>query len=429
MAKRCLIVSYYFPPAGGGGVQRIVKWIKYLSRKDWAFTVITAPVEKEIIPQDSSLTSEAGSETKIIYAGSGKPVTQESVLKTALKLNISNYLKRWVSAFLFIPDSRKNWLPHLRSALASELKQHKYDCILFSIPPYSIAMEAAETAEKMDIPVILDLRDPWSANPYKIHPSKFHENKDRGLEFAAISKIPNIISAYQNTVSLYKKYINSFDDKNYIVIPNGYDEEDFDSLKAVKHDPAHFHIGFSGTFYSHLNNPAPLFKAAAALKKKNPEAGEKIRFHHIGRSMINLKKTARKFGIAEQIIEQSWLPHRKALEYLSGMDALTFILDDRCKNSGNTVGGKVYEYLRLQKPILALVPDKGEAADLIKNTNSGSDISPSDTRGIAALLADWLEKSPNYEYKNIEQFERSRQAEALVLFLEDICAGQNKTGV
>ncbi len=421
MAKRCLIVSFYFPPDGGGGVQRIVKWMKYLSRKEWSFTVITASEEGSLIPQDISLASETDPDTKILRIGNQQPLSQKSILKKTKILKISNYMERWLSAFFFIPDSRKNWLTQLKPILTAELKKQKYDCLLISIPPYSLALSAAEMACQTDVPVILDMRDPWSANPYKIHPTKFHRWRDRRLELETVEMIPNIISAYQNIFFYYKKHIANFTEKKCIIIPNGFDEEDFENITAQKLDPAYFHIAFSGTFYSHLNNPRPLFEAIALLKRDRPEMGKKIRFHHIGNSMITLRKTAKKYGLSEQVNEWGYLPHKAALEYLSGMDALFFILDDRYKNCENTIGGKVYEYLRLRKPILALVPEKGEAADLINYTDSGKVISPWNTQAIAETLKDWVEETPHFGFKNIEKFQRSLQADELAHFIEEIC--------
>lgn len=420
MAKRCLIVSYYFPPTGGGGVQRIVKWIKYLSRKEWRFTVITANEKSNLIPLDLSLNTEIPAQTKIISVENINPAQALKSPAGKPEISKSSYLRRWLSAFFYIPDIRKNWLPRLKPVLINELKNHQYDCVLFTIPPYSLALLAAEMVSITDIPVILDLRDPWSTNPYKIHPTKFHECKDRGLELGAIKKIPNIISAYQNIISFYKENIADFGKKNLALITNGFDEEDFKNIKTQKQDPAYFHIAFSGTLYSHLNNPKPLFAAIAGLKKVSSEKGNRIKFHHIGKPMINLQKLAKKYDLSEQIIQWGYLPHKETLGKLSGMDALCFILDDGCKNAGNTIGGKVYEYLRLKKPILALVPQEGEAARLIRYTDSGKVISPSKSGLIEKTLRDWQENTPGYGFKNIEEFSRERQAEQLGRFLEKV---------
>lgn len=420
MAKRCLIVSYYFPPTGGGGVQRISKWIKYLSRKDWRFTVITANEKTNLIATDASLNTDIPAQTNVITVDNVNPAQALKAPAGKIKITKSSYLQRWLSAFFYIPDIRKNWLPRLKPVLINELKKQQYDCVLFTIPPYSLALLAAEIVRITDIPVILDLRDPWSTNPYKIHPTKFHERKDRQLELGVVDRIPNIISAYQNSLSFYKEKLSAFDEKNTALIPNGFDEEDFANLKTEKPEGNFFNIAFSGTLYSHLNNPQPLFAAMAILKKKSPDKGERLRFHHLGKAMINLPKLAKRYGLSGQVVQWGYLPHRETLQKLSGMDTLCFILNERNRNAGNTIGGKVYEYLRLKKPILALVPEEGEAARLIRYTDSGTVISPLNSALVAETLLDWQVNPAGFGFTNIEEFSRQRQAERLSAFLDDV---------
>ena len=420
MAKRCLIVSYYFPPTGGGGVQRITKWIKYLSRSNWRFTVITADEQNLLIPRDESLKTEIPRQTRLVSLKNINPALALKNPAGKPGINKSSYFMRWLSAFFYLPDMRKNWLAHLKPVLLKELETNHYDCLLFTIPPYSLALLAAEMVKLTNVPVVLDLRDPWSTNPYKIHPTIMHRLVDRRLELRAVAEIPNIISAYRNLLDYYAENINGFNEKNTALIANGFDEDDFIQLQAEEQDGAFFNIAFSGTLYSHLNNPTPLFAAMARLKKKYPDRGSRIRFHHLGKAMIDLKKLARRYSLEEQLLEWGYLSHKKALEKLNGMDALCFILDDAHKNAANTIGGKVYEYLRLKKPILALVPREGEAARLIRYTDSGKVISPSDRAFIAKTLGQWQENPPHYGFKNIEDFNRERQAQQLGRFLEQL---------
>ncbi len=112
----------------------------------------------------------------------------------------------------------------------------------------------------------------------------------------------------------------------------------------------------------------------------------------------------------EDIVQLGYLSHLETLKKLQDMDALLFILDDRNKHSRNTIGGKVYEYLRLKKPIIALVPERGEAADLIRHTASGIVISPQKTQEIAALLMDWVVALPQFNFENVDQYSRTAQA-------------------
>jgi glycosyltransferase involved in cell wall biosynthesis len=421
VVRRCLVVSYYFPPVGGGGVQRIAKMIKYLSRRGWRFTVITASESAKAQPLDYSLEEDISEKVEVIRLQSLLPHKKNHVLQKLPGINVASYWKRWVSAFCYIPDMRKSWLPQAKAALINEIKTKKYDCLLITSPPYSLAVLAGELQAELDMPVILDMRDPWTTNPYKIHPTKYHLKKDRALEIETISKIKYGISAYYTLLDYYQKHIKDFHLENWHVISNGYDEEDFYELKPnADRKDQFFNIAFSGVFYSHINNPKYLFKAMAQLNIDNPELGKRIRFHHIGKSFINLKALSKKFAVEDQIARWGYVDHKKCLDILTGMDALCFILDDRHINSGKTIGGKVYEYLRLKKPVLALVPEKGEAAGLIEKTKSGQVIAPSRTAKIAQTLNNWVNQYPKFSFTGVENYSRERQAESFLKILNKV---------
>ncbi len=347
MVKRGLIICYYFPPAGGGGVQRWVKFIKYLSRLNWAFTIITAPVEPGM-PKDEVLQTEIPPSTKIIRTPDSNPY---GGFLSFLKKRLSRgYLLRWLSALIYITDSRKNWNKSVWPVLIKEIESDHYDCIIVSSPPYSLSSLAVKIQKHKNIPVFLDLRDPWTTNPYKIYPSAIHRFLDQRREKKQIGQVNNLISVYHLTFDHLERVIKTFNQKNRVVIPNGYDDEDFDHLPQTENIRQNgYHLAFSGTFYSHLNRPDNLFAAIGILKKE----GIIVRFHHFGQSMLDLKRMAEKYGINDQLNIWGYIEHGEVLAKLCQMDALCLILDPESKNAEKTVGGKFYEYLRFRKPIFS----------------------------------------------------------------------------
>lgn len=407
MVRHGLIVTYFFPPGGGGGVQRWTKFIKYLSRQDWQFTVIT---NKQSITEnsDSTLLKDIPNTTRVIQV-SDKFSKHHNKFK-------SNYFRRWLVSFFFVMDSRKYWVKKAWNKIVDELSQTKYDFVICSIPPYSVSELAIRAKENFkNLPVILDMRDPWSINPYKIYPTPIHKYLDRQKELSTIKKLDYLISAYKSTVNFYAEKITNFDVKQSIVISNGFDEEDFNNLKSIKlPNPDYLNLAFSGTFYSHLNNPQMLFKSLSILK----EEGFQINFHHIGTSVFDLEQLAKKYGIEEIIVNWGYRNHKECLEILNEMDVLTVILDSRKKYSGNTIGGKVYEYLGLKKPILALVTAGGEAAQLISDTRSGLICDSKNASEIAQAIKDI--ESNKFEHIEIEQFSRENLANKLNDFLTNI---------
>lgn len=408
MAKSGIIVSYYFPPSGGGGVQRWSKFIKYLSQEDWQFTVIT----KKTNPNDSfdeNILNELPESLKIIRINDCRKITSISKAKS----NFS-FWQRWLSAFYYITDSRKAWNNILWDELIQEIETNQYDVVILTIPPYSLAEVAGKLTQKYKkLPVVLDMRDPWSINPYKIHPTFLHKKLDEKNEFSAISKINNIVAAYESTLEYYKNSISDFKNKNVSVIANGHDEEDFIKLIPEKNETAaDLNIAFSGTFYSHLNNPKNLFKAIAQLKSE----GDIIHFHHIGDSVIDVKKLAIKYGIEKQVKLYGYLPHKRCINVLMSMDAFVVILDDGIKNAEKTAGGKLYEYLFFKKPILGIVPQNGEAANVINKADSGIVCSYQNINEIADALKKL--KSGQFRFQGIDEFNRKKQAHQLNDFLK-----------
>jgi len=416
VAKRCLIVSFYFPPTGGGGVQRIVKLIKYLSRTDWHFKVITSG-DPGNLPSDAKLLDEIPQKVQIVNISLSGKKSSNKIPASAVK---STFLLRWISSFMFIPDRYKKWVDDVKNKILENHQNETFDLILITTPPYSLALLAAELTEKIHIPVVLDMRDPWTTNPYKIYPTAWHLKKDRQMEMKAIKRIKYGISAYSSMIDFYKNRIDNFNAENWRHISNGFDEEDFLNIKPVALDNRMLNIAFSGTFYSHINNPKLLFKA---IKSLNPGLKEKIKFHHIGSSHIDLKKLAASFDLSSNVVEWGYRAHNECIDILSGMDACCFILDSSNPKSNYTIGGKVYEYLRLGKPVLALVPPAGEAADLINLNKAGIVIDSNDICGIQNVLTSWLKEKPGVEISESRfEYERERLAEKYSEFFNQIIA-------
>ncbi|HID40060.1 MAG TPA: glycosyltransferase [Calditrichaeota bacterium] len=427
MAKRCLIVTYYFPPLGGGGVQRMAKLCKYLARAGWQVTVITADEPSTHIEKDDSLLKEVPPSVQIIRITAKLPFTYRMKSEKVNDKGRISYYKRWLSAFLFVPDIRKSWIQPAKQAVLEELKKKYYDCILVSSPPYSLAILAQELTAHTAVPVILDMRDPWTINPYKIHPTFFHRLLDKRFEQQAVLSVKYGISVTKNLLSHYTKTLQNFKQENWRYIPNGYDEEDFTHIPTpYSHQPDTFNIAFSGTFYSHLNQPNDLFAALSLLNKNRYKLSKRLQFHHIGKSNINLNKLVKKWGLEMQVIQHGYLPHLRALALLDKMDVFCLILDSRNPESRYALGSKLYEYLRLRKPILALLPRDSEAAETIINAEAGVIVESSEHHKIAQILKGWIENPPNFSFKGIEQFSRENQARAFIRFFEDIARAERE---
>lgn len=411
MGRNCLIISYYFPPAGGGGVQRWTKLIKYLSPLGWNFTVISAETDT-MLPEDNSLVKELPGEIKVIRIHSAQPA--KSLQKQQRE---TSYWKRWLSAFFYITDSRIKWNKYAYPVILEELNRANYDVIVVSIPPYTVSSIAADLSETRKEPVVLDMRDPWTINPYKIYPTPLHRHLDQKREVRTISKVNYLVSAYNSITEHYKSIMPGFEKKKSIIISNGYDSDDIPDMHLNKDRlESRFNLGFSGTFYSHLNRPDNLFEAIRRLKNRD----ENIHFYHIGKSAYDLKAVARKYKIEHFVHATGYLSHENCIVKLQTMDAFVLILDDRIRHAEKTIGGKVYEYLALKKPILALIPEEGEAADFIRFTDSGIVCPYSNINRICEALQLLLSGKKTFYFNHIEQYTRKNLAARLGDFFNEI---------
>ena len=422
MVKKCLIVSYYFPPTGGAGVQRIVKLIKYASRKNWRFTVISAEEHSHFQPQDSSLLDELPPDLNIIRAAAALPAQKFSILNKTNLFKKSAYWKRWLGAFVQIPDSRKSWNSAVKKTIYRELAKNDYDCLLITAPPYSLTLLAVELQNELSIPVILDMRDPWSSHPYKLHPTFMHRRMNKRLEYRTLSAINNGIHVTKRQLDDYRLNMKNFDISNWSVITNGYDEADFAGLKEAGNvEKKRFNIAFLGTIHADINSPEYLFRAMKYLKKSNKNSGQEIHFHHIGNSVPDLKSLTKKYNIEEQITLWNYRSHKESLQILMAMDAFYQIHHPAYKGSEYIIGSKMYEYLRLKKPILAVVPNESEVADIINNCNCGEVVNSVQAADIAAALLKIIKGGNSYGFKNVTQYERGFLADKFIsVFTEAI---------
>lgn len=181
MAKRCLVVTYYFPPVGGGGVQRIAKLIKYLSRDDWQFSVITSSESSSNLPVDENLVKDIPNNVTVYKIDNPLISKNQSFFGHFIAFLKSTFFVRWLSSFIFIPDMHKKWILSAQKKIQLLLKNEHFDIVLISSPPYSLSILAAELTKSISVPVVLDMRDPWTTNPYKIHSTKCIRIFDRIL--------------------------------------------------------------------------------------------------------------------------------------------------------------------------------------------------------------------------------------------------------
>ena len=420
MPRKVLIISYYFPPSGGAGVQRVLKSVKYLPEFGWEPVVLTVNEDADFPARDPSLLKEipkgvAVHRTRIFepydlyrkWTGKKKSDPIDIVTNTqAMDGSAGERLSRWVRATFFIPDARRYWKRPALAEAEKILRSEKIDLILSSAPPYTCHLIGMTLKRRHAVPWIADFRDSWVG--WLSTPTRWWlpDRIDRHLERSVLMHADRIVSVSNGV----KKDLLSRNPKipadKWSIIPNGYDGSDFDGITSTPQRDR-FVLTYAGSLYG-KRNPSTVLKAAESLIANHPEFREKLLIRFVGRVDPQYLDAFRKLGDAFEHVP--YVPHRESLGHLLNASALLLVIDDAASAS-SIVTGKLYEYLRAAKPILAVAPG-GEAADLIRGLGAGRVVSPDDPAAVEKTLLDWMrlweagKPIPCASGRDIDRFER-----------------------
>jgi glycosyltransferase involved in cell wall biosynthesis len=439
--KKVLIISYFFPPLGGVGVQRTLKFVKYLPQFGWMPTVLSVK-SPDYYLSDPDLLREIPKEAKVIRTYSFEPTKLFKFGRSifdVLMLRLKNKKKRKggsdfirsqkpsffskMNSFLFIPDNKVGWLPFTLWSLVYKLRKDKIDVIYSTSPPSTSLLVGFMAKLLLKKPWVIDLRDLWSQNPYLMPITRFHLRIIKLLEkrvFIFADKIITVSDGLQMDLIESYPYLNS---EKFEVITNGYDSEDFS--KEINDGNKRFSIGHVGTLYAG-QTPFYFIQALGLVKKELPELEKYMAVTFIGEMDRNnrriLEKQIQNLQLQDIVIRKEAVSHREAIDCMLKFDLLLFILGKEYKGC---LTGKLFEYLAAQKPVLALAED-GPACKLIRETQSGVVVDPQDTEQIKETIINCFESyrkgslkiQPKMEVISI--FERKRLTQQLVGIFDEL---------
>ena len=391
MKKKILIIAYHFPPSGGAGVQRTLKFVKYLPLYDFEPIVLT--VKKPSVPSyDSHLLDEVPSNIMIVRTRSLEfsynhkqkiwqkfKATQENQKTNSIKKLLLGIVK-YISYMLFIPDYQVGWIPFAVIASLKILRSHQIDSIFIIVPPFSSLLIGIILKVLTGKKWIADVRDEW-LDFY----NKFYEAHKRPFGSSILKKIERMTvqSAYIVTAvtkgivqNFQNKYPNS--SKRFIWMPNGFDPSDFLS-DTIPNPIDKFTLTYTGTLFS-VTTPKYFLLALSNLVSEFPEIRENLRVNFVGRIAEDILPLFDIPQLEGMLNITGYVSHEQSILYLLQSHVLILIIDD-LPNSKNISTGKIFEYLFARKPILALTPE-GDAADLIRQANAGFIIPPRDIKRI-----------------------------------------------
>ncbi|QUH30141.1 glycosyltransferase [Vallitalea guaymasensis] len=413
MKRKVLMVANQFPPMGGSGVQRSVKFAKYLPEFEWEPIVFTRESNKGLI--DESLLQDIPKDLKVIRTKSydlnelGKPF---------------NLVGKFISRKILIPDGDKIWYEKNKDILLEYIQGNDIDVLYTTSYPYSDHLLGLYVKKHMpDLKWVVDFRDEWCNNPYILDMgySKRRMEKERRMEREVVDNCDYFIT---NTPLMLKNFLKDYniEDKSY-VIPNGYDEEDFCDLSKdyVKKDK--LIITYSGSMYGR-RKPDYFLQAVNELINEQKIDKDDILIRFIGnipnKKINEINETYSLDGVVKYL---PYMEHKKSIEKLIESDILLFIIGEG-KGAENFYSGKVFEYMNTNRPIIALVPPKGVAADVIRETKTGYISETTNVNNIKDLMlklyTDWknntIQLQPNWD--KIKTFERKELTKQLVTIFD-----------
>ena len=394
--RRALIISYYWPPTGGSGVQRWVKFAKYLPQFGWQ-PVIYTPKNPEQISTDHSLVGDIPdcaivlkrhiTEPYSLYAkltGKKSGATPVEVISSAGKGSRRDRFALWVRSNLFVPDPRVLWIRPSAKYLKRYLRENPVDVIISTGPPHSMHLIAKKLSKKMNIPWVADFRDPWTDVFYFKHlnMSGRIRRKHKRLEMEVMEKANRILVVSGQMERDFQKRLSQEDQHKIRVIPNGYDEDDFPCETVEKE--SFFTLTHTGLFAKE-GNPDKLWMALGELASKDSAFKEKLRIRIIGKVDPQVLSSLDKEGLSDNYINMGYLDHFEAIEWQRRASLLLLPLRKEPEAKG-IVTGKFFEYLASGTEIMAFGPPDGNLAELLKETSSGMIFDFEDERAIGETV-------------------------------------------
>lgn len=419
--KKVLIVSYYWPPAGGPGVQRWVKFCKYLP--SFGIDPIVFIPKNASYPMIDDCLSEEISEVKTIKQKIWEPYPWAKIFSKEKTKKISSGIistqkKSFVERFLlfirgnfFIPDARVFWVKPSVKTISDYIEKHQIDTLITTSPPHSVNLIGIKIKEKFPhIQWIADLRDPWTNIGYhkELLLTKKSQKKHLFLEEKMLNTADIIITTSPTTKAEFQQKTS----KTIVVITNGYD---FEVSKEMILPSEKFLVSHIGSLLS-KRNPQMLWKVLENLTQENPSFAQDFSLCLIGKTSPEVIASLKENNLFKYAQILDYLPHNEAIKWQKKSQVL-LLLEINSPETQGIIPGKLFEYLSSGRPILALGYKDWDAADIIKETKSGKVAIYDDFENIKScileLYKDYKENPFSRKHSDIQKFHRKHLTEQL----------------
>jgi len=373
--KKLLIITYYWPPAGGPGVQRWLKFVKYLPDFD-VQPIVYVPENPTYPIVDTQLESEVSDKAIILKNPIFEPYQLASFLSKNKTKKISSgiipnqkkqsfldKLLLWVRGNLFIPDARVFWVKPSVAYLEKYIRENEIDTIVTSGPPHSLHLIGLELKQKLNLKWLADFRDPWTTIGYhkSLRLSNYAAKKHKDLERQVLNSADTIIVTSKTT----KTEFQALTTKPIEVITNGFDVEKIEKQTL----DTQFSLAHIGSFLSE-RNPKILWESLKELLQEIPDFKSHLEIKLIGAVSQEVLETISEFGLNAYINNLGYISHAEAVAHQRKSQVL-LLIEINSEETKSILPGKLFEYMVSERPIVAIGPKDSDFAEIITNTNTG----------------------------------------------------------
>lgn len=432
MDKRLIIITYYWPPSGGSGVQRWLKFVKYLCKQGWEPWIFT-PENPSFTIRDESLMKDMPLQAEVIklpiwepyqaffrvmkFFGR-KPTGQTDFVSTQ-RPGFLQRVSTWVRGNLFIPDARKFWIKPSVAFLSDLIATNQIDKIITTGPPHSIHLIGLRLKKKYPhIKWVADFRDPWSEWDLldSLLLTHWARRKHQVLERDVLTMADRVI-----TIAPYHvKRLEMRGNRKVDLITNGFDPDDFAQIQPIRTDKFTIrHIGI----VDELRDPKSMMLALNNLLEDRPELASDFKVEFVG----NVNSAFKTWVASKPTLSQitgfvSYVPHSELPALFAQTDLQLLVLARTALAPGN-LPGKFFEYLASGKPILAIGPTVGDAASILHETEAGQIFEHENLQGIKQFLSDQFQAWARGEIKRTQgslRYSREQLTAQLIKLLKSL---------
>jgi glycosyltransferase involved in cell wall biosynthesis len=419
--KKLLIITYYWPPAGGPGVQRWLKFVKYLPEFNIQ-PIVYIPENPTYPIVDNGLQSEISDKAIILknkifepyglasFFGKSKTKKISSgIIPNQKKQSVLEKILLWIRGNLFIPDARFLWVKPSVNYLKKYIEENNIDTIVTSGPPHSLHLIGLQLKKELNIKWFADFRDPWTTIGYHkaLKLSSYANNKHKALEAAVLNYADTIIVTSKTT----KTEFQAITSKPIEVITNGYDIEKIEKQSLDEK----FTLAHIGSFLSE-RNPRILWQALKELVSENADFKNDFRLKLIGATSQEVLDTISEFKLNNYVQKLGYVSHQEAVEHQRKSQVL-LLIEINSTATKSIIPGKLFEYLVSERPIIAIGPEGSDFAEIITATNTGVFFTYNEKEKLKALLLKYYKEYQNQNLKvnavGLQQYSRKSLTEQL----------------